>query len=72
VKTFVVILNDGSRHKVQADFLVREDLGHLRFYVKPHWYSRRRCVAFFPWILLSCVENEAGDEAFLKDLGVKI
>jgi hypothetical protein len=59
---------------VQADFMVREDLGHVRFFVKPHWYSRARCVAFFHMMYVTGVEHEDGepDESFLKKLKVKL
>ena len=50
------------------------DLWLTRLWVKPYWYSRRRCVAIFEgrgWII-SSVDKAASDAEFLKHAGVKI
>jgi hypothetical protein len=59
---------------VRADFLTREVSapGHIRFWVKPHWYSRRRCIAIFDWTTLVGIWNAPSVAEEAKELGVKI
>lgn len=45
----------------------------VRFWVKLHWYSRRRCVGVFDWRVVAGVRNETpADRDWVREAGVKL
>lgn len=75
--TFVVMVATptGFREtaKIEAHFMTGPSCGEVMFWTKPHWYSRRRCVAIVDWRYTVAIRNEASTNAdWLKDAGVQI
>jgi len=62
--------------EVEAHFLTTPSMGSrepLRFWIKPHWYSRRRCVAAFDWqFVISALNEPEKTEDWVKAAGVKL
>jgi len=77
VKTFRVRFIVGAEAEIQADFVTAEIMmgnGNVFFWRKPHWYSRRRCVAVLDWAAALAVLalDPESDAKLAKALGVQL
>ena len=69
---FIVTEKYGDREwNVLADFMTT-DICDIYFWIKPHWYSRRRQVGYFSGSFVVSTTEIGDDREFLKELRVTL
>jgi hypothetical protein len=73
MRVFTIHFTDEGQFEVKADYCAPFLAGiAIGFYVKPHWWSRARCVGVAEWRFVAAVESreEETDKDFLVKAGI--